>query len=223
MSEIKRRLFDEFARIGQAVSSAPRLLLLDLLAQGEKTVERLSEQSGLGVKNTSAHLARLRTAKLVETRRDGTHIHYRLADPLVFDFVRALQLLGATRLPEVGELIRDSLERPDDLDGLEASELMRRVREGEVVLLDVRPRDEFLAGHLPGAVSVPLEELEDWVGGGDPGREVIAYCRGPYCVFAQEAVASLRAHGVEARRVTWGLPDWRAEGLPVEEGTGEAA
>ena len=223
MSEAKRRVFEEFARIGQAISSAPRLLLLDLLSQGEKPVELLAEQSGLGVKNTSAHLRRLRAAKLVETRRDGTHVRYRLADPLVFEFLRALQALGTARLPEVTELVRDYFESPADLDGLAASELLRRVRDGDAILLDVRPTDEFRAGHVPGAVSVPLEELEAWVRRFEPGPEVIAYCRGPYCLFSLEAVRSLRTHGIEARRVTWGLPDWRAEGLPVEEGTVGAA
>lgn len=216
LSEAKRRVFEEFARIGKAVSSAPRLLLLDLLAQGEKPVERLAEQSGLGVKNTSAHLRRLRAAKLVETRREGTRVHYRLATPAVFEFLRALQALGATRLPEVRELVRDYFESPYDLDGIAAPELLRRVRGGQVMLLDVRPNDEFQAGHVPGAVSVPLEELEAWIGRVEPGREVVAYCRGPYCVFAREAVEALRAHGIEARRATWGLADWRGEGHPVE-------
>lgn len=216
MSEAKRRVFEEFARIGKAVSSAPRLLLLDLLAQGEKPVERLAEQSGLGVKNTSAHLRRLRSARLVETRREGTLVHYRLASPAVFEFVRALQSLGATRLPEVAELVRDYFESPYDLDGVAAPELLRRVRGGEVMLLDVRPTDEFRAGHVPGAVSVPLEELEAWIGRLEPGREIVAYCRGPYCVFAREAVEALRTHGIEARRATWGLADWRGAGLPVE-------
>lgn len=216
MSEAKRRVFEEFARIGQAVASAPRLLLLDLLSQGEKSVERLAEQSGLGVKNTSAHLRRLRTAKLVDTRREGTHVHYRLADPLVFGFVRALQALGTARLPEVSELIRDYFESPGELDGLEAAELLRRVRDGDAILLDVRPSDEFRAGHVPGAVSVPLEELEDWVRRFEPGPEVIAYCRGPFCLFSLEAVDLLGAHGIEAKRVTWGLPDWRAEGYPIQ-------
>ena len=219
MSEAKRRVFEEFARIGKAVSSAPRLLLLDLLAQGEKPVERLAEQSGLGVKNASAHLRRLRSAKLVETRREGTQVHYRLATPAVFEFLRALQALGATRLPEVAELVRDYFESPYDLDGVAAPELLRRVRGGEVMLLDVRPNDEFRAGHVPGAVSVPLEELEAWIGRVDPGREVVAYCRGPYCLFAREAVEALRAHGIEARRARWGLADWRDAGLPVQAQT----
>lgn len=216
MSEAKRRIFEEFARVGQAVSSPSRLLLLDLLAQGEKSVDRLAEQSGFGVKNTSAHLRRLRAAKLVETRREGTHVYYRLADPRVFEFLRALQTLGAMRLPEVAELVRDSFESPADLDGLAAPELLRRIRDEEVILLDVRPRDEFRAGHVPGAISVPPEDLENWVRRFDPGKEVIAYCRGPYCLFARDAVEALRAHGIAARRVGWGLPDWRAAGLPVE-------
>ena len=223
MSEAKRRIFDEFSRIGQAAASPSRLLLLDLLAQGEKPVELLAAQAGLGLKNASSHLRRLRTARLVETRRDGTHVYYRLADPLVFEFVRILQRLGMARLPEVAALVRDYFESRDDLDGLEADELLRRVRGGEVTLIDVRPEDEYRAGHIPGAVSVPVEEMEARLTELDPGREVVAYCRGPYCVFALDAVASLRARGIAARRLALGLPDWRAEGLPVEVGKTEAA
>jgi len=223
MSEEKRQIFEEFARIGQAVSSAARLLLLDLLAQGEKPVELLAEQAGLGLKNASAHLGRLRTAKLVETRREGTRVFYRLADPLVFDFLRTMQTLGVARLPEVAALVRDCFESPTDLEGVEAPELLRRVRAGEVTLIDVRPEDEYGAGHIPGALSMPVEELETRLSQLDSGREVVAYCRGPYCMFALDAVSMLRARGMRASRLARGLPDWRAAGLPVAVGSSEAA
>ena len=221
--EFKDPLYAEFARIGHAVSSPKRLELLDLLAQGEKPVEALAEQTATPVKNTSAHLRVLRQARLVETRRDGTRVHYRLADEDVFDFLRTLQRLGRKRLAEVEQVTRTYLTSRDDLAPITMAELRRLMRDGEVTVLDVRPRDEYEAGHVSGALSVPVEELGRRLRELPKSREVIAYCRGPYCVYSVEAVELLRARGYRARRTDDGFPDWRAAGLPVARGAAPAA
>jgi rhodanese-related sulfurtransferase/DNA-binding transcriptional ArsR family regulator len=214
----KRELFDHFARIGKAVGSPARLELLDLLAQGEKPVETLARQAGLSVTNTSNHLKELRAASLVSTRKDGPYVFYRLADPSVQEFLRSLQALAHRQLSDVRQIVQDYFERPDDLEAVEGGTLLDRIRAGEVVVLDVRPEDEYLAGHIPGARSVPLPQLEGSLSDLPAGAEVVAYCRGPYCVLAPEAVALLRARGFRARRLAEGLPDWAARGLPVATG-----
>jgi rhodanese-related sulfurtransferase/DNA-binding transcriptional ArsR family regulator len=214
----KRALFHHFARIGKAVGSPARLELLDLLAQGEKPVETLARQAGLSVTNTSNHLKELRAASLVSTRKDGPYVFYRLADPSVQEFLRSLQALAHRQLADVRQIVQDYFERPDDLEPVEGETLLDRIRAGDVVVLDVRPEDEYLAGHIPGARSVPLSELEGRLSGLPAGAEVVAYCRGPYCVLAPEAVALLRARGFRARRLADGLPDWAARGLPVATG-----
>jgi rhodanese-related sulfurtransferase/DNA-binding transcriptional ArsR family regulator len=215
----KRELFEHFARIGKAVGSPARLELLDLLAQGEKPVETLARQAGLSVTNTSNHLKELRAASLVSTRKDGPYVFYRLADPSVQEFLRSLQALAHRQLADVRQIVQDYFERPDDLEPVEGETLLDRIRAGDVVVLDVRPEDEYLAGHIPGARSVPLSELEARLSDDLPaGAEVVAYCRGPYCVLAPEAVALLRARGFRARRLADGLPDWAARGLPVATG-----
>jgi rhodanese-related sulfurtransferase/DNA-binding transcriptional ArsR family regulator len=211
----KDALYTQFARIGHAVASPKRLELLDLLGQGEKTVEQLAEQSAMPVKNTSAHLRALRQARLVETRRDGTYVWYRLADEAVFRLVRELQSLGRLRLAEVEQVARLYLDGRDQLEPISRSELRKRLREGSVTLLDVRPEDEYAAGHIPDAVSMPVDQLKRRLAEIPKGREVIAYCRGPYCVYATEAVELLHKHGYRARRTHEGLPDWRARGYPV--------
>ena len=216
--ELKDPLYAQFARIGHALASPVRLELLDLLGQGEKTVEALAEQSGAGIKNASAHLRVLRQARLVETRREGTYIYYRLADADVSRFVRDLQRLGRTRLAEVEQVSRQCIADRDELEPVTLAELRRLVREGDVTVLDVRPEDEFVAAHIPGAVSVPVNELKRRLRELPKRREVIAYCRGPYCVFALEAVTLLRKHGFKARRSEDGLPAWRDAGLPVATG-----
>lgn len=214
----KKRLLDEFARIGKAVASPRRLDLLDLLAQGEKSVEELAGAAGLSVKNTSAHLRTLREARLVETRREGTYVHYRPAGPEVFRFLRALQELAHRRLPAVDDLVRRFYEDPDGLEPVSGGELLRRMEAGSVTVLDVRPRDEFDKGHVPGARSVPLGELEERLGELPPDQEIVAYCRGPYCMLSIEAVRVLRARGLRARVMPEGMPDWRLDGRPVVEG-----
>jgi len=214
----KDPLYAQFARIGHAVSTPKRLELLDLLAQGEKTVETLAEQSSTPVKNTSAHLRVLRQARLVETRRDGSYVYYRLADDDVLRFLRTLQALGRSRLVEVEQVAALYIDHRDELDAVDLAELRRLSREGAVTVIDVRPREEYEAGHIPGALSMPVGELRRRLGELPKRREVVAYCRGPYCVYSVEAIELLRKHGYRARRAAEGLPDWRAEGWPVARG-----
>jgi rhodanese-related sulfurtransferase len=208
----KDTLYTQFARIGHAVSSPKRLELLDLLGQGEKTVEQLAEQTATAVKNTSAHLRALRQARLVETRRDGTYVWYRLADEAVAAFLLALQTLGRHRYAEVREVAESYLERRDTLEPIPPEELRRRLDAGDVTLIDVRPGDEFAAGHIPGALSVPVAELADRFRELSKRKEIVAYCRGPYCVMAVTAVELLRQRGYRARRLIESIPAWRARG-----------
>jgi rhodanese-related sulfurtransferase/DNA-binding transcriptional ArsR family regulator len=212
----KVALFDEFARVAKALASGRRLELLDVLANGERTVEALAGEVALSVANTSQHLQVLRQAGLVITRREGTSIHYRLAGPEVFELWRALRTLAATRLAEVERLAAAYLGARDQLEPVTRQELARRLGDGDpVVVLDVRPAAEHAAGHLPGAVSIPVEELRRRLAELPRDRDIVAYCRGPYCAFAQEAVELLRQEGFSARRLEDGLPEWRAAGLAV--------
>lgn len=217
--EFKGALYEQFARLGHAVSSPKRLEMLDLLGQGEKTVEVLAEQTETPVKNTSAHLRALRQARLVETRREGTYIYYRLADESVTRFLQSLQALGRSRLAEVEQIANLYLQSRDQLQPITLKELRRLVRSGEVTVIDVRPRDEYEAGHIPGALSLPVSELLRRLKEIPKSREVIAYCRGPYCVYSLDAVRILRKHGYRARRAEDGLPGWRMQGLEVTAGT----
>ncbi|MFL5495692.1 MAG: ArsR/SmtB family transcription factor [Gemmatimonadales bacterium] len=211
----KDALYTQFARIGQAVSSPKRLELLDLLGQGEKTVEQLAERTATAVKNTSAHLRALRQARLVETRRDGTYVWYRLADEAVAAFLLALQALGRHRYAEIREVAESYLERRDTLEPIPPEELRRRLNAGDVTLIDVRPGDEFAAGHIPGALSVPVDELADRFRELPKRKEIVAYCRGPYCVMAVTAVELLRQRGYRARRLIESISSWRARGYAV--------
>ncbi len=212
----KQALFDEFARVGKALASGRRIELLDVLANGERTVEGLARQLGLSVANTSQHLQVLRQAGLVATRRDGNSIHYRLAAPEVFELWRALRTLAASRLAEVERLAAAYLGARDQLEPITRQELTRRLEEGdELVVLDVRPAEEHAAGHLPGAVSIPLAELRERLRELPGDREIVAYCRGPFCAFAHEAIAVLTDAGLTARRLEDGLPEWAAGGLAV--------
>jgi rhodanese-related sulfurtransferase/DNA-binding transcriptional ArsR family regulator len=212
----KDALYTQFARLGHSVSSPKRLELLDLLGQGEKTVEQLAEQTATAVKNTSAHLRVLRQARLVETRRDGTYIRYRLADEGVAEFLLALQALGRHRYAEVREVAESYLERRDTLEPIPPEELRRRLDAGDVTLIDVRPGDEFAAGHIRGALSVPVADLGDRLRELPKRTEIVAYCRGRYCVLAVTAVEFLRQRGYRARRLIESVPAWRARGYPVD-------
>lgn len=216
--EFKDTLYSQFARIGHALGSPKRIELLDLLGQGEKTVELLAEQCATPVKNTSAHLRTLRQARLVETRREGTFVYYRLADEHVGSLVRSLQELGRRRLAEVQQVTHLYLDGRDALKPVTLTELRKLVNDDRVTIIDVRPREEFVAGHIPGAISIPVPELERRIGELPKRKEVIAYCRGPYCVYSLDAVTRLRKAGYRARRAEDGLPDWRARGLPVATG-----
>jgi rhodanese-related sulfurtransferase/DNA-binding transcriptional ArsR family regulator len=214
--EFKDSLYAQFARLGHALSTPRRLELLDLLSQSEKTVEQLADQSATPLKNTSAHLRVLRQARLVETRRDGQRIWYRLADAEVAEFLLALQALGRQRYGEVREVVDSYLERRDTLEPIPTPELRRRLAAGDVTLIDVRPADEFAAGHIRGALSIPVSELPARARELSRRQEIVAYCRGPYCVMASTAVELLRRRGYRARRSVESVPAWRARGYPVD-------
>lgn len=216
--KFKDQIYQQFARIGKAIASPRRLELLDLLSQAERTVEGLAKEASLNIANCSRHLQVLREARLVETRKEGVYVFYRLADVAVGDFWLALRSLGEHRLTEVERIVRDYFESPGVLEPIAREELLERVREGSVVVLDVRPVEEFRAGHIPGAVSLPLDELERKLAELPRDQDIIAYCRGPYCLFAVRAVELLRAQGFIARRFEEGIPEWKAAGLPVAVG-----
>ena len=216
---LKKELFAHFARIGSALSNGNRLELLDYLAQGERTVETLAKLTGLSVANASQHLQLLRRSGLVDTRREGLYVHYRLADPQVTLLIATMRKLAESQLAEVGQLVQSYLTRKDQLEPVPRAELLQRAREGLVTVLDVRPEEEFAAGHLPGALNIPLKKLEQHLEELPREQEVVAYCRGPYCVLAYEAVARLRAKGFKARRLEDGFPEWKLAGLPVDKST----
>jgi rhodanese-related sulfurtransferase len=214
--EFKDRLFEQFARVGKALASPRRLEIVDLLAQGERTVEEIARETAMSVASASQHLQALKAARMVEARREGLYIHYRLADEEVFRTWQAVRALAESRLAEVDRVVEAYLEDREALEAVDATELMERLSDGSVVLLDVRPGEEYRAGHIPGALSVPVDALEAALQTLPKDRELVAYCRGPYCVFSDEAVVFLRARGYRARRLRQGLPDWRAAGMPVE-------
>lgn len=217
--EFKDALYAQFARIGHALSSPKRIELIDLLSQGEKTVEQLAGSIATPIKNTSAHLRVLRQARLVETRRDGTYVYYRLADDDVFRLLKSLETLGHSRLADVQQVVRLYLDGHDALEPVTFKQLRQLIRDGDVTIVDVRPVEEYNAGHIPGALSVPVPELKRRLREIPKAKEVIAYCRGRYCVYSLEAVTVLRKHGYKARRAHEGLPDWRAAGFPLENGS----
>jgi len=216
--QVKEALNEQFARLGKAVASPKRIELLDLLCQGERSVEGLATATRMGLTNTSAHLQVLRRARLVETRREGVKVFYRVADDAVCRFYFALRDLGRTRLAEVETVVRDYFDARDELEPLSRQALLERVQRGTAAVIDVRPAEEYAAGHIPGAVSIPLAELEQRLGELPRQLEVVAYCRGPYCVLAPEALTTLRANGFPARRLEDGFPEWRLAGMPVEVG-----
>lgn len=211
----KDPLFDQFARIGKAVANSHRLEIVDLLAQGERRVDDLAREVALSVANASHHLQVLRQAGLVQPRREGTSIYYRLADERVFHLWQTIRDLGEARLAEIDRLTRTHLKDRAGLEAIDIQTLFRRLEHGDVIVLDVRPVEEYRAGHIPGARSMPIAELQARLLELPHHRDVVAYCRGPYCVFSDEAVTLLRAHGFHAQRLAMGLPDWRSAGLPV--------
>lgn len=211
----KRELHEQFAAIGQALSSAPRLELLELLAQGERSVDTLAGLTGLTVANTSRHLQSLRQAGLIVARKESQFVHYRLAGDRVVALLAALHAVGEEHVAQVRHLVRAYIGDRDRLEPVVARELLERARKGMVTVLDVRPPEEYAAGHLPGAVNVPVSELAKRLGELAKSREVIAYCRGPYCLMSVEAVELLRKKGFKARRLEGGFPEWRLAGLPV--------
>lgn len=214
--EFKDLLYEQFSRVGKAVANPHRLELLDLLAQRERTVEELAQHASLSIANTSQHLQALRRASLVEVRREGPYAYYRLADDRVFRLWQAIRDLGEERLAEVDRLVATYLGDRAGLEPVDAPALLQRMERDDVIVVDVRPVEEYAAGHIPGARSIPLDQLERQLKELSDGREVIAYCRGAFCVFSDEAVGLLRARGLRANRLAIGLPDWRSAGLPVE-------
>ncbi len=224
MGSVNRRfkdtVYEQFARIGKAFSSPRRLELLDLLCQGERTVEVLAREAGLTVANASRHLQVLRGARLVEAEKAGLFVTYRLADEGVGEFFLALRELAEARLSDLEQITRVFLEGREELDAVDRHTLLTLAREGAVTVLDVRPVEEYRAGHIPGAVSIPLKELESRLSELPGNQEIVAYCRGPYCVLAVQAVELLRTRGFRVKRLTDGVLDWRARGLPVAYGNG---
>jgi rhodanese-related sulfurtransferase/DNA-binding transcriptional ArsR family regulator len=212
----KDRLYGQFARIGRALSSPHRLEILELLAQSERTVESLAAEIGLSLANASQHLQALKQASLVETRKQGLHVHYRLADPAVSNLSSAIHTVAERRLADLDRLVRDHFGDRTDVEPIRMRDLLRRARSSEVVILDTRPASEYAAGHIFGAISVPVGELRRRLRQLPKDREYVAYCRGPYCVYADHAVEILRSKGRQARRLLEGFPEWNAAGFPVE-------
>jgi rhodanese-related sulfurtransferase/DNA-binding transcriptional ArsR family regulator len=211
----RAELFDQLARVAKALGNGRRLELLDLLAQAERPVDALARAAGLGLTTTSAHLQSLKSAGIVATRREGTRIYYRLAGPDVAELYARLRDLAAGRLPDVASASHAYLGPGGDLEEIGRDELLDRARAGELVVLDVRPAEEYAAGHIPGAVSIPVDQLADRVAELPAGVPVVAYCRGRFCVFAHDAVRLLTAEGRAARRLQDGMLEWRLAGLPV--------
>lgn len=212
----KDRLYGEFAAIGRALANPHRLELLDLLGQGERSVEALAREAHLTLANASAHLQVLRRARLVEAEKRGLFVVYRVASSEVSTLWRTLRDVGASQLAEVDRLVETYLADREALAAISKEELVRQIADGTIVVLDVRPTPEYDQGHIVGARSIPIDELERRLSDLSPDREIVAYCRGPYCVFADEAVSLLVERGYQARRLTAGMPEWRAAGYPVE-------
>jgi len=213
----KKDLFAQFARIGKAMSNGHRLELLEFIAQGERSVEQLAKVAGLTVANASQHLQQLRQAGLVNCRKEGLKVYYRISDNDVLFLFSALRQVAERHLLEVEQLVKTYLTTKDALEPVARNELLERVRDGLVTVLDVRPPEEYEAGHVPGSLNIPLAALEDHLDDLDQEHEVIAYCRGPHCILAFEAVARLRERGFNARRLQDGFPEWKLAGLPTEK------
>jgi rhodanese-related sulfurtransferase/DNA-binding transcriptional ArsR family regulator len=214
----KEQVYELVARIAKAAASPRRLEILEVLAQGPRHVESLAKQTALSVANASRHLQVLRQAGLVEGRKRGLFVEYRLTEAEVLELLRVLRAIAERRLGDLDRLVRSYLGARDDLEPVGREELLARVRLGSVVVVDVRPREEYRAGHIAGAVSIPIDDLPRRLRDLPAGRDVVAYCRGPYCLLAFQAVRTLRSHGRRARRLVEGFPEWRAAGLPVQDG-----
>jgi rhodanese-related sulfurtransferase len=215
-NNFKQELFTQFARVGKALGNGNRLELLEFIAQGERSVDQLAKVSGLSVANTSQHLQQLRQAGLVTAHKDGLKVFYRLSGDDVISLFDALRVVAERHVADVERLISSYLTVKDSLEPIPREELLTRVRDGLVTVLDVRPPEEYAAGHVPGAINIPLAELEQHLSEFDADHEIVAYCRGPHCVLAFEAVARLRDKGLKARRMQDGYPEWKQAGLPVE-------
>jgi rhodanese-related sulfurtransferase/DNA-binding transcriptional ArsR family regulator len=218
----KYQLFEQFAQIAKALGHPHKLELLELLAQGERSVDKLSNVAGLTVANTSRHLQQLRRAGLIASRKEGLYVFYRIAGDDVIDLLRSLRRTGQRHISEVNEVVIGYFINRDSLEPVSRKELLRRSKDGLVTVLDVRPREEYEVGHIPGALNVPLDEIKKQLARLPKEQEIIAYCRGEYCVLAFEAVAALRKKGFTARRLEEGYPEWKAAGLPVENVSKEA-
>ena len=213
----KHDLFNQFARIGKALSNGNRLELLEFLAQSERSVDELSGISGLSVANTSQHLQLLRQSGLVTSRKDGLKVYYKVSNGDVIDLLNMLRKVAEQELADVNLLLNTYLTVKDSLEPIAREELLNRVTDGLVSVIDVRPAEEYKVGHIPGAVNIPLAELQRHLDEFDTEMEVVAYCRGPHCVLAFDAVAELRKHGLKARRLEDGFPEWKQAGMPVEQ------
>ncbi|NOZ09627.1 MAG: metalloregulator ArsR/SmtB family transcription factor [Gammaproteobacteria bacterium] len=214
--DFKHDIFAQFARVGKALGNGNRLEIMEFLAQGERSVDDLAGIAGLTVANTSQHLQQLRQAGLVASRKQGLKVYYRLSSNEVIDLLRSLRGVAERHLAEVDRLVNSYLAVKDNLEPVPRAELLTRAREGLVTVIDVRPTEEYAAGHVPGAVNIPLSELEGHLDRFEPGQQIVAYCRGPYCVLAFDAVEKLRARGYQAWRLEEGFPEWQTAGLPVE-------
>ncbi|HLJ10869.1 MAG TPA: metalloregulator ArsR/SmtB family transcription factor [Planctomycetaceae bacterium] len=209
-------MFEQFARVGRAVSAPLRLAILDVLAQSERTVEDIAREIGASVANASQHLRQLRSARLVASRRESLFIYYRLADDKVLQLWQMIREVGETRYAEIDEVVRTYLKERETMRSVDADELRRLIRTGDVVVLDVRPAVEFAAGHISGARSIPLSELAKRLRELPRRRQIVAYCRGPYCVLSDDAIMLLQKKKFRAARLTIGLPEWKLLGLPIE-------
>lgn len=215
-TNFKKDLFAQFALVGKSLSNGNRLELLEFLAQGERSVEDLAKVSGLSVANTSQHLQGLRRSGLVKNRADGQKVYYSLSDYSIVELMTLMRKIAEANLAEIQILIKSYLSEKDQLEPIEKDELLKRAKKGAVTVIDVRPEQEFNAGHVPHAINIPFSKLEDRLKNLPKDKEVIAYCRGPYCVLSFDAVKQLRARGYKARRLEDGFPEWKLEGLPVE-------
>lgn len=221
--QFKNGVYEQLARVGKALAAPKRLELLDLLCQGPRTVESLADQAAISVANASRHLQVLRSARLVDAQKRGLYVEYRLADDEVCRFFVSLRALATSRMAEIDLVTRAFMERRGGLEEVRGEELLRRVRSGEVTILDVRPVEEYAAGHIPGALSMPLADLETRWADLPKDRDVVAYCRGPYCVMAVDAVNLLRRKGFKAHRLEQGVADWRARGWLVARARPESS